>query len=273
MVRAFVSEEDILFAAGASPQAVQDAAAGFVEGQRAWLRRKKTEPSHHSWRPKKRHRRATWLLLQDINHQVSQVLPGGLLHFAQPRTLLERQSWFLWPCLNLPVDLGSDNVAASCYLESAHNLNVDLLPDPAHGVHDDAKLSLRASGHWNMIQLYMIAHNVPHGPYNEDLRYEQVVRVLSDWFESSPNAAEDPLFVSVLPSMLRATGRDDLLGRCDAAEHIKEFYRLNNPFETKGSKLNMNRFMGYVKEGVHECTHSFLRLRLYPGAFATGSFH
>lgn len=166
-------------ASGAAQAEKEAQARAATQRQVAWLHKLKRPGGPTAWRPKNKMRKASCQLLQSPNHQMQAAVGVGILHFRQPVRLSERRPWPTWPLLSVACDLGSDNCCALQYLERHLSINLDLVPDPSHGTWDDAKLCLRRAGFWTTVQLVMLGHNVVHGPYNEDLRYEQVVRTIT----------------------------------------------------------------------------------------------
>lgn len=123
-------------------------------------------------------------------------------------------------------------------------------PGPWH-LERREKLALNASGFWSLVQLYMLAHNTPHGPYLEDLRYDQVCSVIRDFCETTDSPEDSPLFMSFMPRMVRAAEHSP--GDPGAAQAMLTLFKSDCPFGAKGSKTSMNRFLSVLIRGEEEC--------------------
>ena len=141
--------------------------------QRAWLKRTKSSKLS-SWRPRKRPRQAAWRWLASIDHQLILAGLGGLKYWQQPKEDGDRGDPFFWPRVSVSMDLGSDGLAAANFAQRALSLCMEVVPDPSHLVHRGIQSDLRDCGLWVLIQTAMLVFNTPHGPWWDDLRFQQV---------------------------------------------------------------------------------------------------
>ena len=136
------------------------------------------------------------------------------------------------------------------FCQNKRRLNFDTFPDPGHGCWDDIKLSLKKSRHWLLVNIIMIAHNVTHGPFNEDARQGQVSQCVQHFCKTTQRASDSPLFMSFVDRMINAQGMDVDKGMPDIADVLLQKFKDDNPFTCKGAKVNYNRFMGAIKKGT-----------------------
>lgn len=143
--------------------------------QKAWLGRARPGADPRAWRPFKVHRAASkrWLDGVDLQFQVS-TARSGLKSFTKNSEDQRWTLWQTWPYIVIDTDLGSDALCGYMALERFFGANCDLSPGPAHGLHNDIKLSLSGCqlyGYWITM---ICAFNLPWGPEKDELRFQQV---------------------------------------------------------------------------------------------------
>jgi hypothetical protein len=142
-------------------------------------------------------------------------------------------------------------------------LVVDELCDPAHGCHRDLSLSLKRSGLWGHVLLKLAEWNIPHGPWNEAARSQEVRAAYRSYFERYRRPQDSPLFMELLPWMAWEQGEQHLVGDPELAERYWARCQENNPFMVKGAKTNLNRFLSYLGKGQQEMELHSVRLLGY----------
>ena len=148
----------------------------------AWLGRgSKAKRSGITWRPKKIHRKAARRWCREVDNALRQGTTirglGEFAHDVTPRW--SPTNWATWPSLSISLDHGSDGFAAVHALQYALSVNLTVYPDPSHGAHRDFILLLQALNLWPMWALMLVSWNLPHGPEDDDLRFNQIRTTLS----------------------------------------------------------------------------------------------
>ena len=59
---------------------------------------------------------------------------------------------------------------------------------------------------WPLLAMVMIAHNVTHGPLNEDARYRTLTGVVQEFVENTDDAEDSPLLMSFMERAIVALG-------------------------------------------------------------------
>lgn len=253
---------------------LQESAAASRVRQRAWLKRGRGEKS--SWKPRKRCRVSAWRYLASLDWQLQLAGIPGLKYLRQPEAIAERGPASQWPKATLSLDLGSDGVAAANYAQRVLKLNIDLAPDASHLAHRSLVQSFKESGLWVFVQTAMLTFNCPHGPWYDDLRYQQVREAMSGLFRTEA-ASSCPLFVALADSI--AFDQKDNPNLPDLElESLWEFVKGSRIFEVKGTKSNCNRFMSMLiqgkseidKWGAKQFAYNYACLEM--GFFATAKF-
>ena len=110
----------------------------------------------------------------------------------------------------------------------------------------------------------MVSWNVPHGPWSEDVRYKEVVGAWTSFFKRHKKPATSPLFLELLPYMCWEQGLSTVDGSgADKATLMWQRCNEFSPFEKKGCKSNMNRFLSYLGKGQEEAPLHSMRLLGY----------
>ena len=248
----FISQEIMVQVAGGDDEAVAQVWCARQSRERAYLSKQLGEAVEQSaWNPKKYHRKCTWVWLCQIDHMIKLSTGKTLKHFSQPEDVAERGPWHTWPLLSYAGDQGPKEECA-CHVLARKpecKINIDRVPDPSHGVWNDCKMALKASGHWNHTGLMMLTWNMKHGPFGEDKRQNEISGSMRQYFAHTKNPRDSPLFMSLLPRLIFDCQDESLNFRSNAEDLIWAKLKMENPYAAKGgSQCQLNRFMGYLKE-------------------------
>ena len=215
-----------------------------------------------NWRPKKRHRKSTWLLECDFDNQIRQVVPEGLAYFAVPKNVRDRGPAIKWPRLSWSADMASSNVTMACHLLYHCGLNIDYCPDFSHGVHDDIYNGLKCSGLYQHCVLALVRLNIPNSPWGMSMRYHQCKEALG---ELSRNSSWDRcfLFKEFAPAMLCEASTMHFADCDRPEEELFAHVVSGGAFQTKGAKTMMGRFAGVIRKIEEELEHISQRKFMY----------
>lgn len=153
--------------AGGIPKEIRDfdgETVGEVEagqGTQQRLAESKRLRQATTWRPAKRARLAAFHWGQAVDHQLQVSAASSLQAFEQPVDIQERQDPLMWPKLNVAMDLGSDGVCFLMWARYHRHLNVELVADSSHGVHNGVEEALSSIGLRGHMYLLMVAINTP----------------------------------------------------------------------------------------------------------------
>ena len=103
---------------------------------------------------------------------------------------------------------------------------------------------------WPLLAVVMISHSVPHGPFNEDVRYRTLTGVVQEFVDTTDDAEESPLFMSFMDRAIAALGWSSMVGELGVYKKVLDKFKQEPPFRTKGGKTNYNRFMGAISKGT-----------------------
>ncbi len=241
----------------ASAAAEKDSVAQTLEKHKLNLRhrlflKRKVKHSSTNWQPVKRYRLSTkhWVMNIDNSMQGSLGL-AGLKDFKMPEPgSASFKNWRTWKHLILAIDQGSDGLSGTSWLQS-QKINISTVCDWSHGIHNDMKESLRASGLWHFMLLMMIVMNVECGPYKEDMRHAQVQEAWAD-IKSSYTGKNCVMFKALAPRIFddfRCFGNFEIgLGQ-DPEEALWTKVTESSPLHNKGYITNLNRFMAMIERG------------------------
>lgn len=233
----------------ADPSGVQAAQTQCRKRQRAWLLKScevaGSSRKRFSWRPAKRFRTGAFKNLTALDHQMKIVGLPGLTHFCTPQT---SQHWASWPLLSLNFDQESVNVCSAHYIQYHLRGHVDIVYDMSHSAWNSVKAAVRASGYMGLMLSMLLVFNIPHGPWADDLRSSQVQQMLQDMCRQ-PWSKVLPLLEQRAIDVLSESRQMHLLTEDNTLESVWALFCHEGPFERKGSKVNLNRFMSTIIEG------------------------
>ena len=229
--------------------------------QSRWLRKHKAA-GKVDWRPRKRHRVSAWRWLRAIDHQCCLAMGTGLQHFKQAESLSERGPWDTWPCLSIALDCGTDGLAAISAATRKLNMNLDFTPDQSHLCWRGIIAALKACKLWVFMLTSMLAGNTAHGPWNDDLRYQQTKEAMDTLMaHEAPECS--PLFMALVQDMafdLQETMEFDMQ---DLPKQLWDHLKEAKPWLRKGTKSNLNRFLSAILQGSREAHLFSLRAFIY----------
>lgn len=209
------------------------------------------------------HRVSAFRWLRAIDEQLRHAMGAGLEHFAVDPNPAKRPRWNEWLVLSVALDCGSDGVAGVNAALRQLSLNMDFTPDQSHLAWRGVIDALKASKLWVFMLTAMLAGNVAHGPWCDDLRYRQSVEAMDALMANeSPECC--PLFMASVGDMA-VDLRDKLEVTDDAtsARNIWDFLRSEAPWRRKGAKSNVNRFLSAILQGHREAHLFALRSFMY----------
>jgi hypothetical protein len=162
------------------------------------------------------------------------------------------------------MDQGTDGLAASWWMH-ASAINSTIWCDWSHGAWNDCKGALKDNQLMGFWMLILIMMNLPHGPYNDDVRHAQVTAA---WAECKQNFKHYncPLFTEYASAMLDDIGGPSALNidpGADPGEALWASLMEEDPLAKKGYKCNLNRFFGGTRLAREDCKKWHQRLFQY----------
>ena len=175
---------------------------------------------------------------------------SGLAHFlpVEGADQWSEANRIRWPRLVLATDLGSDALCGYQALERRYGLNVDLSPDPAHGLHNDIKLALGGCQLYGFWLTLIAAMNLPWGPDKDEYRYLQL-RESTLALHQGKRPGEMPLFQNFCPRIRRSLADMgvELPGESSQEQEIFDFMKKRGFGVREGRRISMCRFMASVE--------------------------
>lgn len=216
-----------------------------VRRQEFWLKRKAGDADHLAWRPAKCHRCSAKWWLYNLDSQLSVSLPfDGLRSFVRQPSSPEwsASEWRLWKHITICVDQGSDGLSAVSYLKSLSS-NLTCIPDWSHGGQNDYYDTLRELNLFSFWVLCMIMWNVEHGPWGDDLRWNQVEHGWAEAWEHM-TLATMPLFAENLQAAIREQGGEAQVLQSSSHDKVKDamWSIMSEGWRPKDYKTCLNRF-------------------------------
>lgn len=221
--------------------------------QHAWLQRSTAEApkkGRSDWRPAKRFRVGSYKNMVSLDSELRTFGLPGLSHYVRD---WDAERWDSWPVLTVCWDQDSTNLSAGHWLMYAKKAAIDIQWDPNHGAWNDVRGSAKEAGYLPFLLGLLLVWNLPHGPWQDDLRSTQFQEALD----------LPPLVAARASSLLQESGKAHLLSSPGALEQMWNEFRPANPFSKKGSNTCLNRFMSLTKQGQEELKHWSFRLAAY----------
>lgn len=154
--------------------------------------------------------------------------------------------------MSISPDQGSDGICAYNFLVRELGYNADLTPDPSHSINNDMWLAFQEAGIKPQMLLWMIAFNIPQGPWHSDARWHEVRSALQELFSES-DARSSPLFMAMAPSILQDPAYADIVEESgDPYDLLWQRLGAEHPFLTKGVKQVKSRFMSFLRKAKSE---------------------
>ena len=112
-------------------------------------------------------------------------------------------------------------------------LNIDVFFDISHGLHNDLANAVNDSGLKSHILMTLLRLNVVVGPWQEDVRWKQLIAGLEELLQST-DPRKVPLFMAAIPEIMTDPAVEHLLGEDDPAQAIWDYSKQHHPFINKG---------------------------------------
>lgn len=145
-------------------------------------------------------------------------------------------------------------MAAFNFLSRHMHLNLDLTPDTSHGVNNDVWALFGELGIRGQMLLWLVAFNVPVGPWQTDARFQECRAALADLFKNhTPKSC--PLFQSMAPRILMDPKYQELQNEPDPMVALWAELEQGSPWALKGTKIVKSRFMGFTRKARAEMEH------------------
>ena len=189
-------ESNLEAATYSSQKEVTKAKEDLIVRQRAWCKRKSNE-GKWTWRPAKRNRVSACHWAMNVDNQIKHTLGFEGLKAFVPKA---QQSWKTWKHMNVAIDQGGDGLAACNFLLSL-GCCLTIWCDFSHGANNDVNAAIKEMGLWSFWLLMLVTLNVPHGPWDDDVRHAQTKE---GWDEVKENYSSRSavLFQHHLPNMI-----------------------------------------------------------------------
>ena len=139
--------------------------------------------------------------------------------------------------------MGSDVLAAIMALQYGFSCNLTFHADPSHGACRDMERALKMAGLSSYMFLMLVVENIPHGPWADDQRWQQMCEAEEEIFKTF-DPDEMPLYAEWGHKMMLELG---FTPGVDTMEQVFDHCRELGLMKRKGYKLNTNRFMGPVR--------------------------
>lgn len=184
-----------------------------------------------------------------------------LAHFAQPAREA-RGHWTSWPLLSLACDQESVNLTGISFLQRRCGLNLEVSFDPSHGCWNDIKQMARQMNLMPLLLLFMVCWNMPHGCFADDGRHQQAREAVEELLRSR-SPSQTPLFMEYCGQILADRGEAFRAGEGGICDRLWRELRDCSALRLAGYKVNMNRFLSTVDEGVRQAQSYTLKLLTY----------
>lgn len=227
----------------------------------AFLNRKECGGTH-SWRPKKRHRKAAFQWLCHLHMQLSPVIDEDILHFQAPSLAADRPPASSWPRLSLSPDQGSDGVSGISYLIQKLNTCAEASWDFSHGVHNAILGGLKEAGLCHHIVLSLIRLNVPVSPWQEDTQFQQPRRAATELLDNE-TLGNCEMHTGFAQEMLLEPAGQEFAANGRGDEDLWEAMESSNPFANKGTKSMLGIYLGVIRKMREESKHDAQRKSFY----------
>ena len=224
--------------------ALQEAKADVRKRQISWVVRDK----EGTWKVRKRQRVASheWLLAVE-NQLRTCTANASFKFFQQDEDPAQRPNPLLWPRLMICGDQASCQLCPVSYLTRKLRVNCEFVNDPNHGAWNDVQAALSTAHLTAHQKMMMVAENVAHGPWSEDVRWVQIQRAIREHFDAfGPESSE--LFKEFALDMLQELGETARASSDGADRWMWNQLKASEVWAKKGAKVNWNRFLGAIKK-------------------------
>ena len=230
--------------------------------QEAYMSRKrKLGRGRRPHQPTKRYRATSAKWIWTTEHQLRR--SGlSLVDLKQSEDPAERPPASTWERGSIALDQGSDGVCATNYLLRQVNLALGIVWDLSHGCHRDIIAMLKAVGLWTWAVLMMLSFNVPCGPYTSDQNFKHC-KESADALYNVESPKEMPLVRANVSGIIDDLGEPELLASADPDAEVWQRCKDENPWQVRGEKVLMNRFLGFVHKLRSEVKQMSMRALHY----------
>lgn len=256
VTRDFVGEITTAKQLASNPAEVDEAHRASRKRQRAWLARSRATNEQGrrrpEWRPPKRYRVASCRGMMYIDRQLQVLGHPGLGLYKRKWS---EEHWASWPSLTLCLDQESCNTSIAHFLwYSPYKANIDVVFDPSHGSWNDVRLASKDAQWFGWLLGMLLVWNLPHGPWQDDVRSSQCLEMLKDFGEEA-HRTPPPLLASRSYDVLADNRMSATAGEEGALQGIWDDFRWNSCFLKKGSKVLVVRVgLGEVDPVSLSCT-------------------
>lgn len=222
------------------PGAIADAKSDFDQKVAHWLQ-KRAPPR------RKIHRRKAFSTLVVFDHLL-RVGAGvsGLNHFMRGG-----ESPLEWPLLTVTVDQDSANLAALSFAVRKLGANLDIAFDLSHGGWNDVRRSVRDSGDWSYLLLFLASVSMVHGPYQQDMRLWQLKQGMREYGQMATSSC--PWFQFCAPMIAKDRGEEHRLLDPEYMEELWQEIAIDCPvWSSKGTKPSLSRFFSVIRAAAKE---------------------
>lgn len=206
---------------------------------------------------KKLERRASYWFLMALNNSVVQLAGFGLEAFVSPATGSTMHQYGIQMApggalgvgrggmLGLNIDQHSVGWCAVNFMKYGLGLKVEATPDVFHRCWNDVKLAMGRSGWWESVLLSSIWINVNFGPWGGAKFWRETQGAAEEYFKH--NASETcGLFLALLPHIAVDRGEEERLAEAGYASEIFEMLKGGAAWATKGPKMALCRWFGWL---------------------------
>ena len=155
-----------------------------------------------------------------------------------------------WPAASLCTDAGPDLIAALHFLtrHSSMCMNLGYVPDLNHLAWNAAKRALKSSRLWGHQLLMLLNFIMRHGPFSQSARLQQCREGWQEYLQLA-EPSRCPLYIDLLPKLLRDRHRLSEASREGIAEELWEELNQSQAWERAGTPVNLNRWFALIAEG------------------------
>ena len=130
----------------------------------------------------------------------------GLLHYRVDDSRALHEDCWSWPHLKLSCDMGSDGLAAVCFLIYHLSLCLTLQQDHPHGCKNDLQQALRRTQLHPLACMMGIVFNISYGSWDTGTRWSEAKSAVEEWMQ---DPGVDGLFGEHVSEILRDRGLQD----------------------------------------------------------------
>ena len=221
---------------------------------RSYLLHCQGKKGDESYRPREWHRVSAKRWLEHTDEQVRQLTahPGlsvAVPDWDDPQWALS--NWRSWVWFAFAMDLGSDGVSATNWLENKKSANTDRSPDVNHGCNCDHPLILKAVRCHNFFLCMAVSWNLVFGVDRDQRRRMELGAVLKCFYVKAPKPRDAPLFMSRCLGIVACFKRNGYEFSSGAAEYEQAYELMKKRPLTwaDGCRVTFARFCA----GIHGC--------------------